>query len=164
MLYIGIDPGLQGGLACLGAGFPLIPMPVCAGGKPTIDEAALRAWLEERLLGSLADHSGEIRIRAAVEQVGARPGQGVCSMFTFGAGWGLVRGILCGLGIPYILVRPQEWQRVVLAGQPAGSEYAVASRLWPGQTWTATERSRKPHSGMVDAALIAEWLRRTSGK
>ena len=59
-------------------------------------------------------------------------------------------------------VRPQEWQRVMLAGQPAGSEYLVAARLWPQAEWRVSERSRKPHGGLVDAALIAEYGRRRS--
>jgi hypothetical protein len=90
------------------------------------------------------------------------PHQGVVSMFTFGTGWGQVRGICTGLGIPYQLVRPQEWQREMLAGQPKGSEYLVASRLWPLTDWRSSARAVKPHSGLVDAALIAEYCRRRS--
>lgn len=37
----------------------------------------------------------------------------------------------------------------------------VAKRLWPKHNWLATKRSRKPHDGMIDAALIAEYARRT---
>ena len=78
-------------------------------------------------------------------------------MFKFGSGWGLVRGILAGRQIPYVLVRPQEWQKVMLAGYPKGSEYLVASRRWPSHDFRASERCRKPHDGMVDAALIAAY-------
>ncbi len=88
---------------------------------------------------------------------------GVVSMFTFGACWGLVRGICTGLGLSYELARPQEWQRALLAGQAEGSEYLVASRLWPQAEWRQSERSQKPHEGLVDAALIAEYGRRRAG-
>ena len=148
---IGIDPGLDGGLAALdGEGLELQVMPVVAAGRRReIDEQALVDWL-------LAHRPAHVFI----ERVQAMPRQGVVSMFSFGAGWGLVRGICAGLGLSYELVRPQEWQKTMLAGQPKGSEYLVASRLWPSAEWRASERAQKPHDGLVDAALIAEHGRR----
>lgn len=100
---------------------------------------------------------------AYVEHVGSMPGQGVTSMFNFGMGWGLVRGILAGLGIPYELVRPQAWKKVMLAGMPKDSEYHVASRLWPTVNWKPTARHKNFHDGWVDAALISEFGRRRYG-
>ena len=151
MICVGIDPGLGGGLAAIGPeGLELLPMPVVPVGKrKQIDEQAVVAWLMRVRPGSVC-----------IEQVGARPGQGVVAMFTFGTGWGLVRGICAGLGLPYELVRPQEWQRSMLAGQPKGAEYLVASRLWPNAEWRVNERSRRIHDGLVDAALICEFGRR----
>lgn len=155
MTIIGIDPGLDGGLAAIAAdGIQLSTMPVFDAGK--------RRYIDEpRVMNWLIDHA--IRnARVFIESVHAMPHQGVVSTFTFGTGWGQVRGICAGLGISYELVRPQEWQRVMLAGQPEGSEYLVASRLWPHAEWRASERSKKPHDGLVDAALIAEYGRRRS--
>jgi hypothetical protein len=37
----------------------------------------------------------------------------------------------------------------------------VAKRLWPGQDFTKSARAYQPHDGKCDAALIAEWGRRT---
>ena len=156
MVFVGIDPGLSGGLAALTPdGLQLRTMPVAmAGDRRFIDERALVDWLTEHAIRGA---------QVFIESVHAMPKQGVVSMFTFGTGWGQVRGICAGLGLPYILVRPQEWQRVMLAGQPPGSEYLVASRLWPTADWRASERASKPHSGLVDAALIAEYGRRVHG-
>jgi len=39
---------------------------------------------------------------------------------------------------------------------------ALAKRLWPEETFLASKRSKIPHSGMVDAALVAEFYRRRS--
>jgi len=148
---LGIDPGLSGGLAWENLGFlKLRTMPTVKVGKGNqIDEQALIVMLKE----DRPDH-------AWIELVHAMPKQGVCSMFTFGCGWGLVRGILAGMGIPYSLVSPQGWQKVMLAGQPRGSEYLVASRIWPGQDFRASERCKVQHEGLVDAALICEYGRR----
>lgn len=154
MTIIGIDPGLTGGIAVLkGSDEFSMPMPtVKAGKKSQIDETSVRKFLSTCFCA-----------RAYVEKVGGMPKQGVASVFTFGAGWGLVRGILCGLGISYELVTPQRWQKEILGGQP-NSQYLVASRLWPEFDFRATNRCRKPHSGMVDAMLIAEYGRRISGE
>lgn len=151
---VGIDPGLDGGLAALTPdGLELCVMPVVAVGKRRqLDEQAVVGWLLARR-----------PCHVFIEQVGAMPGQGVTSMFSFGTGWGLLRGICAGLALPYELVRPQEWQGAMLAGQPKGSEYLVASRLWPYAEWRASERSRNFHDGLVDAALIAEYGRRRLG-
>lgn len=151
MITLGIDPGLSGGLAWQEGGFlTLKTMPAVANGKRNqIDEQAVVAMLKERR----PDH-------AWIELVHAMPKQGVCSMFTFGVGWGLMRGILAGLGIPYSMATPQAWQKVMLAGQPKGSEYLVASRIWPGMDFRRTAKCQKPHDGLVDAALICEFGRR----
>jgi crossover junction endodeoxyribonuclease RuvC len=153
---IGVDPGLAGALVAITPdGLDLRVMPVvAAGGKHQYDEHVLVEWLTPYAIK---------RAHVFIEAVHAMPKQGVASMFTFGAGYGLLRGICSGLGLSYELVRPQEWQRAMLLGQPTGSEYLVASRLWPNAEWCASERCRKPHGGLVDAALIAEFGRRKLG-
>jgi len=155
MICIGIDPGHAGGLAAITPeGLQLRTMPVFeAGGKRFLDAREIVRWLTDHAIRGA---------RVFIESVHAMPRQGVVSMFTFGTGWGQLRGVCAGLGLSYELVRPQEWQRELLMGQPEGSEYLVASRLWPNAEWRATERSRKCHSGLVDAALIAEFGRRRS--
>jgi len=155
-IVIGIDPGVDGGIAAIGEqGLTLQIMPASATAKRReIDETELTAWLGQ--FDPLMTH-------VFIERVAARPRQGVVAMFSFGTGWGLVRGICAGLRLRYELVRPQEWQRLLLLGQPEGAEYFVAARLWPGISFRSSNRSRKPHSGLVDAALIAEYGRRQLG-
>jgi hypothetical protein len=155
MICIGCDPGLDGGLAAITPeGLNLRVMPAVAVGKRRqLDEQAIVRWL----MGFPAANT-----RVFIELVASRPKQGVVAMFSFGTGWGLVRGICAGLGLSYELVRPQEWQGEMLKGQPEGSEYLVASHLWPNAEWRASERAVKAHDGLLDAALIAEFGRRRS--
>jgi hypothetical protein len=68
--------------------------------------------------------------------------------------------------VRFIIVRPQEWQREFWK-QPRGvkvdtkiSALAAAKRLWPDETWLASQRCSVPNHNLVDAALIAEWGRR----
>ena len=157
-MHLGIDPGLRGALALVsdscGALQWASTMPIMAVGKKhEIDERTLHeriCFARDTAGGGLVAH---------VEKVGAMPKQGVTSMFSFGAGWGLVRGILCGLSIPYDLITPQQWQKTMLAGMPRGSELNVARRLWPTFSFVMPG-GRKDHEGAVDAALIAEAGRR----
>jgi len=151
MIRIGCDPGLAGAFAALTPeGLVLRVMPTVRQGKrQVLDEREIVNWLLQFPVS---------QTHAFIELVAARPGQGVVSMFSFGTGWGLVRGICAGMGLPYELVRPQEWQGEMLKGQPKGSEYSVASRLWPNADWRISPK--RIHSGLVDAALIAEFGRR----
>ena len=152
---IGIDPGLTGGIALIAKDkIEVHKMPVLQLKKgKIIDEHALCTRLE-----TLAADMGSLLV--VVEHVHAMPKQGTVSMFNFGLGFGLIRGILCGLKKRYILVRPQEWKREVLKGYPKGSEIQVARSLFPGVDLIQSKRARKPHSGIVDALLIAEYGRR----
>ena len=157
-MHLGIDPGLRGALALLDDRSRCVwvsPMPTLSrgGSKRDIDERALFDKL------ALAYEVSGAQLVAHVEKVGAMPKQGVSSTFTFGAGWGLVRGMLCGLSIPYDLITPQAWKKVMLAGMEKGSEAAVARRLWP-TTCLIPPGCRVVHDGLVDAVLIAEAGRR----
>jgi hypothetical protein len=55
------------------------------------------------------------------------------------------------------------WQKVMLPGCAKGdtkpAALARARQLWPAESWLASPRCSKPHDGMIDAALIAEYGR-----
>lgn len=152
MIIVGIDPGLDGGIACFDTDEQLIkasPMPTLSGakGKRNISLHGVKALLEE------AKPSLVI-----MEQVSARPGQGVTSVFTFGYGLGLVEGIIFALGIPLRYVAPQTWQKKVLAGYPRNVDKPstiFCQRTFPTIDWRASPRCRTPHDGMTDSACLA---------
>ncbi len=154
MRILGIDPGLDGGLAVLSQdGLVIEVMPTLGEGKRTVDANALVEWLRQLSHGyGSPDH-------AYLELVGAMPGQGVTSMFSFGEGYGVIKGVLVALHIPYTLVSPRKWQGAVLGahakGDSKGAAAVRAAQLFPGVNFRASARSRKPHDGMVDAALLA---------
>lgn len=156
-MILGCDPGLQGGLAILSDdGVITEPMPTVKAKKgELLNLAELTRWLKEQLPID----------RAYLEMVSARPGQGVSSTFKFGRGYGAIEGILTALGIPYQLVTPQAWTKVmhqgIEAADPKAKSLIAVSRLFPGFDLRASDRSRVPHDGMVDALLIAEFGRRT---
>ncbi|MAX33684.1 MAG: Holliday junction endonuclease [Halomonadaceae bacterium] len=95
-----------------------------------------------------------------LEKVHAMPKQGVSSTFKFGMGFGLVIGVCEALGIPYRLVTPQAWKKVVLAGTAKDKDAAVTfvRRAYPSINLTPG-RKRVPHDGIADAMCMAEYGR-----
>jgi crossover junction endodeoxyribonuclease RuvC len=152
---MGIDPGLKGGMAIIS------PDGVIIEPIPTIDETILdlpelSRWLRE--------WAPEIRM-ATLEKVGSMPKQGVASMFKFGQVFGATEALLAGFNIPYQLIRPQEWQKEMHQGcvgslDSKDKSYAAFARLFPNVNALKTDRCRKPHEGMVEALLMAEFTRR----
>lgn len=141
MTYIGIDPGKDGALAVLCEGGLVSVVPF----YPDAYKAALRALNGPAL--------------AVLEHVGAMPGQGVTSMFSFGENFGYLKGLLEAFEIPYELVRPQRWKKEYgISGKNQPVE--VCKRLFPGTSLRRTERCKKDHDGMAEALLMAEFARR----
>lgn len=150
--FCGVDVGLKGGIALLSATDDTIGvyrMPVLtSGGKSVLD------------LYEIARLINQFNIQlAAVERVGAMPGQGVVSMFNFGQSYGSILGILTALGVPVELVPPKTWQAAILQGFPAElkKKRAIAWAKSRYPDW------QKPTDGQADALAIAHYAQ-TLGK
>ncbi len=144
MIYIGIDPGKSGAMACIGDNGDVTVIP--------FDEA--------RYLGHLKVLAyPPCQAKAVVEHVSARPGQGVTSMFNFGKGFGWLLGVLDACGIPYELVHPQKWKKEYSVTDK-NSSIAVCKRLFPEVPLLPTSRCKKDNDGMAEALLMAEYARR----
>jgi hypothetical protein len=68
--------------------------------------------------------------------------------------------------VPVVDVRPQEWMKKLHDGQnaklpPKERNLITFSKLFPGINAKRTERCKGPDLGLVDAALIAEYGRRS---
>ena len=107
MTILAIDPGLEGAGAMLDAHGELIEV----FDLPTIGEGAQRRVDAANLADLIREH-GKYSF-AIVEQVGARPGQGVSSMFRFGQSYGTVIGVVGTLAIPVRHVSPAKWKKAL---------------------------------------------------
>lgn len=155
-LYVGIDPGKDGGLACL-----------CPGGSvlavermpPT--ERDLVDMLESWYF--MTEDEAACCLTVYVEDVHSMPKQGVASSFKFGFGCGVIRGVLAALGARYEMVSPMRWQKplgCLVKGRKATDDQtskknvnkAVAQRLFP--------QVPKITHATADALMIAEYGRR----
>ncbi len=142
--FIGIDPGKGGAMATL-LGSDAVVTP--------FNKAAYTAQLRYIARGPLQP-------LAVVEHVGAMPGQGVTSCFSFGENFGWIQGLLDALAIPYELVRPLKWKRAFGCTSDKNTSIAVAQRLFPDVDLRRTQKCKKPHDGIAEALLMAEYARR----
>lgn len=152
MIILGIDPGLKGALAYWDTdsdSLEILDMPTHSLVRNRKTKNEIDAY-------TLA-HSVDIRPTPDVcvlERVGAAPGQGVTSMFSFGKSVGILIGILASNQFRIEEVTPQQWQRTVQVRGGKDGSRARAAALFPK---SARLFSRKMDDGRADAALIARY-------
>jgi hypothetical protein len=157
-IFIGIDPGKDGALAVLWPEFP----------KPPADESPTAIPFDrDRFICELSSVKSLMNtghcVRCVLEHVGAMPGQGSVSMFNFGQNFGWIQGVLDAHRIPYELVRPQKWKKVFSCTSDKNTSVEVARRLFPHIDLRRTPKCTKPHDGICEALLMAEYARRVLG-
>lgn len=93
----------------------------------------------------------------------------LCSNFEWVLG--ILEGMLAGMGFAYTKVIPKERQKVMWQGvspvyksgksvDTKATSLLAAKRLFPNEDLRKSERASKPHDGIVDALLMAEYCRR----
>lgn len=160
MIYCGCDNGVSGALVALSdvsgvAPLGMIQMPVEAKKRGyQVDILKVWEWLEP-----YTDGEG---LTVVVEK--PNNAQTPSTAASMADSFGVIRALLALKRIRHVFISPQKWQKSMLPNCQTGQtkQYAltVAKQLWPDETWLATPRSKVPHLGLVDAALIAEFARR----
>jgi crossover junction endodeoxyribonuclease RuvC len=151
-IFIGIDPGLSGAIAFLDTEKGVLSI----SDMPTLEvkrnNKAKKEVSPHGLANILTLGACGWKPTAVLERVGAMPGQGVTSVFSFGRSVGLVEGVLAAYNIPVSIVTPQAWQKAAgVRGGKDGSRLR-ASELFPNY---AELFARKKDDGRADAALMA---------
>lgn len=127
--YLGIDPGMSGAIAVVdGSGqlhdYCLCPKTV-VGKSKRVDIPTIALYIR-----SQKDIAG-----AYIEKVGAMPGQGVSSMFSFGHAAGAVEGCVAAMGIPITHITPQAWKkRYGLIGADKDAPRSKAALKYPDES------------------------------
>ena len=170
-IYIGIDCGLDGGIVTLDSAGNIIDqrvMPVVEIGKGRkIDLKALSDFLQMQL--------GKAPT-ITIEQPGAHaPGAAGLRPMTYS--FAVCEAICVAQGLRYHEVLSQKWQKEfwskpkMARGQKFDTKaaaFAECKKLWPDDEWRQVGISEdfksiryfKPHDGVCDAALLAEYGRR----
>lgn len=151
MIVLGIDPGINGGLAVMAHGVLWGAQPL-----PTVGDGTSRMVSGQILIDILDEHGPDL---AVIERVGAMPGQGVSSMFRFGRSVGIVEGVLAAMRVRIQWVAPTVWKRGL--GLPADKEAARQRALETFPECAGCFRRKADH-GPAEAALLALWGHRAS--
>lgn len=154
MIYVGIDSGYTGALCFINeegdVSFHDMPIIKLAKTKTTkaktiIDLVRLISILRWELLNK--------DCIITLERVSAMPNQGVTSTFNFGCGYGMIQGVLTGIGLEYNLVTPQAWKKKFsLIGSQKDYARTCAIEQYPK---LYESLKLKKHSGRADAFFIA---------
>jgi hypothetical protein len=186
-IRIGIDNGLTGGIVALSAHhgkiIDMTPMPTITrrltwentrsrkvkGITKQITAAAEENEIDGRMVAGwiLRVTSGKPCV-VTIEECPQHADR-QSTMRSMGISYGILIAAI-SVGVPearLVIVRSgnplDSWQRQMLGRcEKGGTKQAaltMAKILWPSETWLATKRSTVPHSGLVDAALIAEYSR-----
>lgn len=154
-VILGIDPGVSGALVLrTDEGLQVRDMPVVeVRGKRHICPHALRH--------AIMSEFWCLPNMIVLEHVQGVQGSGATSAFSFGRGFGLVEGVIAGIGLPLTLVRPQTWTKALGVSRDKGSHRLAAARLWPQH---ADLFARVKDDGRADAALLCHWYLRHGGQ
>jgi crossover junction endodeoxyribonuclease RuvC len=148
VIVLGVDPGA---VSAAWAAYDMHDRRLtCVDDIPVVDRQVDAAGWTQTVLGLRRD--SEI-VAAVVERVGAMPKQGVASMFRFGMGCGLIRGVLMALEIPIVDVAPTVWKKWFRLDSDAEKARALAIRSWPHLEGL----SRKKDHNRAEALLLARW-------
>lgn len=149
--WIGIDPGQTGGLACIQSDGTL---------KWAMMMPSISNEVDANVLGHVLESEMALQpVKVMIEQVHSMPGQGVSSTFKFGKNFGIAIGVIGALHLSLHRVTPQKWkQQFQLTGKDKDASRHKASEYWPDM---ADSWRFKKLNGVSDAALIAEFARRT---
>lgn len=148
-MILGIDPGLSGGWALLTDDGDY----VAAEDLPIIRDLST-AWIDgteftAQVWGRMPAGKS---IRATIERVSARPGQGVSSMFAFGAAFGSILSAVQSLPASIELVTPNVWKRELGVAKDKACSLDRARLLFP-----QASLKRNRDDGRAEALLIAYW-------
>ena len=143
--------------------------------------------IEDNDLYQLSEIMAEVRSKydnlvCVIEDVHSIFGSSAKSTFNFGFNKGYLIGLLAANKIPYILVQPKEWQKVMWSNADMVVTYKqikikdkmvskkvvdtkatsinAAKRLFPTIDFRKSERAKKIDDNKVDACLMSEYARR----
>lgn len=166
--YIGVDIGKKGAITVLNPeGIEVYPMPMV---KDELAYSDLFNLLQHIQNVTLTKTGGNPHV--VFEKLGVIFGSSKATAFSMGYQSGAVEMMMISLGIPYTKVPAKQWQKdmfqgvevIKKTGKSSNDTKAMAliaaRRLFPNQKLTFGERATKPHDGIVDSLLMAEYAKR----
>jgi crossover junction endodeoxyribonuclease RuvC len=141
-MILGIDPGLDGGIAIIDGSHIELLETIPTEKKTGFIKRQVDAQKLSNILRVYPD------LVCYLEGVASRPGQGVASVFSFGDTYGAIRGVLGALNIPVYTVSPSKWKKALEVSSKEDSLKA-SKDLFPLVSF-----KKKDHN-IAEALLIA---------
>ncbi len=165
MIYVGIDPGLNGGVAAIdddGSLASVQPIPTLSQkvGKHernVYDLPGCAKILQAVARETMVTLEVSQPMPSVMGRGGRRRKMPAASAFSQGQGIMLWRAMCAALDITILCISPQKWKGEMLAGSShdKGAALVVANGFWPGGHF-----GKRKDAGLAEAALIAEYGRR----
>ena len=162
ILFAGIDNGLSGGLVLLDSCSNVLAvteMPTFKVGKDRyVDALEVSNWFVK--------HKEDNFVVAGLEKA-AKFSRGTYGLTSTHDSFGACRAVLAlNDKIDCKIIDAKTWQdhffpKKRQKGQSKTYSIQKAKKLWPNQSWKRTKRCTTNHDGFTDAALIAEYVRRS---
>ena len=157
LYFLGVDPGLKGGIALLDDQLRAVwlsHMPTSSNGHD-LDIHALASIISNLVLG--------YRIQLTLlEDPIAMPHQNVVSTLKTGEVYGITRTILELSGQGYVQVKAKEWQKAMLPEGTKGRASCKAASIQVASDLVGAHaliplKARVPHDGIADAVCMAAY-------
>ena len=156
-MIIGVDNGLSGGLVAISR---------CTGGvidktvMPTLHRLKKREVDTRKVYEWVMNLESDFELAIEEPLHHARSSQAVRSMaLSFGKLLGLAESRQWKVNC----ISVHRWQKAMLGRVPKGKTkevaLAVANDIAPEECWRKSKRASKPHDGLIDAFLIAHYIR-----
>jgi hypothetical protein len=165
-VFMGIDPGKDGGISYIEE-----------DGEEKSSTVTPRIGKEYDLqqMVTILELMGPAHV--VLENINSHSAKGRQGAFVMGKGVAYWEMALVALRIPYTMVTPQAWQKVMWEGSPIqykaqktakgnkskdtkATSMVAAKRLFPDFDFRKSDNATNLHDGMVDSMLIAEYCRR----
>jgi crossover junction endodeoxyribonuclease RuvC len=146
--YMGIDPGTSaGGITVMDENTKIVfceDIPSLDIGTKKKQSVINEPAIKELFLRYVIEH-------AFLEKAQVMPKQGVVSMGNYMMGFGILRGLCLGLGIPYTLVTPQSWKKTMMAGMGKEKKASVVrvGQLYPDISFPLVKDHNKADSILI---------------
>jgi len=160
--YVGIDIGKLGAIVIL---YP-------DGGVKTMYMPLINGEIDYQDLGNIVAQLVGLNAHVVFEKLGVIFGSGKSTAFSMGHQSGAVEMACVAHHVPYTKVRAVDWQKQMFQGvqeitktgtkkrDTKAMALIAVKRLFPDLKLTFGDRAKKPHDGLIDAVLLAEYARR----
>lgn len=162
--YLGIDPGKQGAFVVIDENSNVVEK----FGTPLIG----KEYDRQGIISILTKYPYE---RIGLENPDIIFGVGKSVVASLSHCVGLIEGMMIGLGLAHVMIKPKEWQKECWkhvktqkkadgkTNDTKATSIIAAVNLWPKENFKITNvgnPSKNHNDGMIDGVLVAEYVRR----